>query len=290
MTLVPAVPNRSAIPKLKPDGHYFSPIVDPAQLRQREERLWAPRTERPGVDFNPLAHRDFLSFIAPPLMAAYDYPVKRPADWRPPAFFEHNDAFMSADARALFVMLRRLMPRRMIEVGSGFSTFLTADVNRRFLGDAMHFTVVEPFRDDLDFERIPGVHAVRRREVQDVPVEVFTALEANDVLFIDGSHVAKTGSDVVHLALEIMPRLRPGVVVHFHDVFLPNEYPRTWVLERGMHWNEQYLVQALLQGSSSYEVLYGSAIAHALYPDAHRAFTGSVGTGGSLWLRRRGVA
>jgi predicted O-methyltransferase YrrM len=242
------------------------------------------------VDLHPLAHRDFLTFIAPPLMSDWDYPMTRPEGWQPPAFYEQNDAFMSADARALFVMLRRLAPRRMIEVGSGFSTFLTADVNRRFLGGAMHFTVVEPYREDLAFECIAGVHAVRRTEVQDVPLEVFAALEANDVLFIDGSHVAKTGSDVVHLALEILPRLQPGVVVHFHDVFLPNEYPRSWVLERGMHWNEQYVVQALLQGSAAFEVLYGSAIAHALYPEAHRAFTGGTGTGGSLWLRRRGVA
>jgi hypothetical protein len=124
--------------------------------------------------------------------------------------------------------------------------------------------------------------------VQDVALEVFDELQAGDVLFIDSSHVAKTGSDVNRLYFDVLPRLATGVRVHIHDIFLPHDYPRAWVLDENRSWNEQYLVRALLMDSRRLRVRFGSAYAWTTFPDKvaralgvprERAFGG-----GSLWL------
>ena len=135
----------------------------------------------------------------------------------------------------------------MIEVGSGYSTLLMADVNTRFLGGSANIRCIEPY--PLPFlDPLPqGVAELIVSPVQDVPLKTFDRLEAGDVLFIDSSHVSKTGSDVNHLVFEVVPRLARGVHVHFHDVFLPFDYPRDWVLKLGLYWNEQYPLRALLR-------------------------------------------
>jgi hypothetical protein len=107
------------------------------------------------------------------------------------------------------------------------------------------------------------------------------------VLFIDSSHVSKTGSDVNFLYLEVLPRLAPGVWIHLHDIFLPNDYPREWVLEEERSWNEQYLVQALLMYSRAFAVRFGSACAFHLFPELVESVFGSRLGGGSLWIEKR---
>jgi hypothetical protein len=135
---------------------------------------------------------------------------------------------------------------------------------------------------------VPGLAKLLPFRVQDVPLRLFESLRENDVLFIDSSHVSKTGSDVNFLCLEVLPRLAPGVLVHFHDIFLPGEYPKDWVLERGYSWNEQYLVHALLIDSIGFEVVFASCFAAQRYPHQIRAIFGKPCSGGSLWLRRVG--
>ena len=132
--------------------------------------------------------------------------------------------------------------------------------------------------------------------MQDLPLEIFAPLEAGDVLFVDSSHVLAIGSDVQHLVLRVLPRLSPGVVVHFHDIFLPAEYPREWVLERFRFWNEQYALHAFLAFNDAYRVLWAGHFLHLTQPDAlRRAFSGyrsaAVVRGrpslpGSFWIRR----
>jgi len=114
-------------------------------------------------------------------------------------------------------------------------------------------------------------------------------LQSGDILFIDSSHVAKVGSDVNYLFFEVIPRLKPGVMVHFHDVFLPDEYPKVWVIDEGRNWNEQYLLRAFLQFNTSWEVMWS---AHFM-GTRHRAAVQmtfprypALGGGGSFWIRR----
>ena len=124
-----------------------------------------------------------------------------------------------------------------------------------------------------------------------MPLERFCALEANDIVFIDSSHVVKIGSDVVYEFLELLPRLKAGVMVHFHDIFLPAEYPKSWVLEDRRFWNEQYLLQAFLAFNSAFEVMMAGSFLHLSHSEKLKAAFASYDPAnvwpGSFWMRRK---
>jgi hypothetical protein len=269
------------------NGHFYSPIVDVDAVLGDAQRLWAPPTPPIGIDLKPSGHEHLLRTVFPALIEGYDYDSVRRDDDATERFYDFNGQFERQDPRVLFCMLKMLRPRRVVEVGSGFSTLLMIDVNRRFLGRQCAITCVEPYPRPFlrQMAEVAEIGLLDAR-AQDVPMETFTNLGAGDVLFIDSSHVSKTGSDVNLLILDVLPRLAPGVHVHFHDIFIPAEYPRHWI-ERGFSWNEQYLLQAFLSFNNSFEIVYGSAIARELHPDALAGFlAGNPPHGGSLWIRR----
>ena len=188
-------------------------------------------------------------------------------------------------------MLLHLRPRRMIEVGSGFSSLVTARVNRERLGGEIEFTCIEPYPREFLLDGIPGISNLRVEKIQDTPLEVFATLRDGDILFIDTSHTVKTGGDVPWLFEEVVPRLAPDVAVHIHDVFLPGDYPEPWVME-GWGWNEVYLVHAFLTFNAAFDVLVGAQYMLQNHPEALvQAFPGMQDQlargGGALWLRRK---
>jgi hypothetical protein len=139
-------------------------------------------------------------------------------------------------------------------------------------------------------EGVEGITELMVQKVQDVSLSVFESLAAGDVLFIDSSHVSKTGSDVNYLYFEVLPRLKPGVKIHIHDIFLPNEYLKDWVVTDKRSWNEQYLLRALLMYSTAFRVVFGNAFAFATMPelvrDALSLPEGQAFGGGSIWIER----
>jgi predicted O-methyltransferase YrrM len=200
-----------------------------------------------------------------------------------------NRFYTHGDAELLHAVLRWSRPARMLEIGAGFSTQVSTGALARNAaeGHPCEHVVVDP---EPRVEPPAGTHLERLR-AQDVPATRFDALQAGDVLFVDTTHTVKRGSDVVHLVLEVLPRLAPGVLVHLHDVFLPYDYPREWY-ERGTFPSEQWLVQALLSGSAAFEVL---AAAHALTRERDlQALIPSLAQRGvgpaALWLRRSAPA
>lgn len=191
-----------------------------------------------------------------------------------------NPYFTGADAAGLYTVIREYKPSRVIEIGSGFSTRVT----QAALEDNGHgeLVTVEPYQT----ERM-AQEPTYRVPAQQLPFELFSSLAANDVLFIDSSHVATLGSDVTHLILRVLPQLHPGVLVHFHDIFLPDEYPRHWTLELRRFWNEQYLVGAFLLFNREFEVIWASNYLRTRYPDKVNWPTGgSPSPAASLWIRR----
>lgn len=266
-------------------GHFHSPLCHPGELAARRATLWQGAGDMPGVDLDIGGQRRLLRDIFPPLLTEFAYPV---ASTDPHAYIIDNPQFQQADARSLFALLRHWRPRRVIEVGSGYSTLLMADVNRRLLGGTMDITAIEPYPRDF-LRDLPGLAALRIEGVQDTPDAVFDTLADGDVLFIDSSHVLKTGSDLTHLLTRVLPRLRSGVRVHLHDVFLPDEYPPHWVLDLNRSWNEQYALHAILANGSRYRVLYGTQFALTrLAADAAAAFGDLAGrshAGGSFWIQ-----
>lgn len=281
---------RAPIKGAHDNGHFYSPVVDPSELQAFQERLWPKDPEILGIDFDDASHERILRESFPEYIGAYDYPelLEESPDLR--QFFTRNSQFSWLDARALFVLLRAWRPRRMIEVGSGFSTLLSADVNRRFLGGSMLLTCIEPYPRAFLRSGIPGVARVLESKVQDVPLAEFAALEAGDILFIDSSHVAKTGSDVNFLYFEVLPRLASGVRIHIHDIHLPHEYLREWVLVENRSWNEQYVLRALLMYSTGFRVVFGCSYAFWRFPQRvieALALPGGHGFGGgSFWIER----
>src|SRR5215831_15953132 len=196
---------------LFPAGHFYSPIVDTSELRARQSSLWPGAHTILGIDFNDAYHGKVLGEYFPQYYGEFAYPLRSDGDNL--TFYVENDQFSWLDCRALFVLLRAWQPKRFIEVGSGFSTLLVADVNRRFLGGTMDITCIEPYPRGFLRSKELGIARLLVSKVQDVDPWAFAALGAGDVLFIDSSHVSKTGSDVNHLCFEVLPRLAPGGVI-----------------------------------------------------------------------------
>jgi predicted O-methyltransferase YrrM len=271
---------------LFPLGHFYSPMYEAGELAERRARIW-PGTQRPmlDVDWREQAQLYLCNAFAerPPLA------LRESQSDDPREYWSGNDQYPPLDAQVLAAMLRHLRPTRMIEIGSGFSSLVTARVNREERAGAMRFLCIEPYPRDFLTKGVDGISELRDELVQDVPLTVFEQLGHNDVLFIDTSHTVKTGGDVTWIFHEIVPRLRIGVVVHVHDVFLPEEYPESWVME-GRGWNESYLVRSFLSYNSSFAISWGTRYMVLNHLDAvRRAFrlgaTDSL-AGASLWFQR----
>jgi predicted O-methyltransferase YrrM len=272
-----------------PAGHFYSPIVSLNELDRDRDRVFGqPPRELPGLDLREDAQMALLEGFLPSYRTL-SFPKQRTAGSR---YFLANPAYAWTDGVFLHCMLRHLRPRRVVEVGSGYSSCAILDTNEQFLDGSMACTFVEPFPEETlytllgqeDRERLD----IREQRLQDVEPGLFTSLAENDVLFIDSSHVVKAGSDVQFLFEEILPRLRHGVYVHFHDIFYPFEYPAEWV-DEGRNWTEDYVLRAFLTFNDAYEmVLFGSFI-----DQFHGDWLGrnmplcTNHKSGNLWIRRR---
>jgi hypothetical protein len=206
-----------------------------------------------------------------------------------------NPAYSWGDGSVLHAMLRLHRPRRLIEIGSGWSSACALDTIERCLDGACEATFIEPYPALLrELIGEPLGEAAARVTIVEAPVqacppEIFDALAAGDLLFIDSTHVMKTGSDVCFELFEVLPRLAAGVLVHIHDMFWPFEYPRAWAVDENRSWNELYAVRAFLMHTAAWEVLFFNdmmaklerPLAEATYPRFLR------NPGGGLWLRRR---
>jgi predicted O-methyltransferase YrrM len=239
-------------------------------------RIWSADVEDPpGLDVQGAAQLALLSELR-----AHRLPVSSGPG---PRYDPGNDQFPPQDAALLYAMVRHLRPKRMVEVGCGWSTTVAAQaIEDGRIGT--HLTCIDPHPRPWLAE-MRAIAELRQERVEETPLDVFAALGRDDILFIDSSHVVKTGSDVVHQLLEVVPRLSDGVVVHVHDVFIPEDYPKGWVAA-GFGWNEQYLVQAYLVGNTRAEVLAMSRWLALRHPDAVCDAFGPVGLdGSSLWFR-----
>ncbi|WP_170760433.1 class I SAM-dependent methyltransferase [Ruegeria lacuscaerulensis] len=173
-----------------------------------------------------------------------------------------NGYYDSPDADALYLMIRRYKPRRVIEVGCGNSTRVT---RQAIIDGGLETTItaVDPY-PRADIAHV--VDQFEQKRLEEVDPALFEKLEAGDVLFIDSSHVVRMSNDVAHLFCRIIPALKPGVVIHVHDVFLPYEYPKRFFYDCP-GWGEQYMLHALLQ-SGAYSMLWPGYYLQQDRPDA----------------------
>lgn len=271
-------------PTAYPPGHYYSPEVSPDEVGRQ---VFSVPEAVDGVDLRADAQLDLVARLAEHYADQPFAPDRTPGN----RYFFENTYFSYGDAVVLHCVLRHLRPARLVEVGSGFSSAVVLDTNDRFLDRAMDVTLIEPHPERL--RAVVGDLGasgarVLATPVQDVEAAVFEALGPGDVLFVDSSHVVKAGSDVQLLLLHVLPRLGPGVVVHFHDVFYPFEYPREWI-DRGVSWNEAYVLRAFLAFNAEFEILLFNSYlaAHHRQAVARALPLWDRDPGSSLWLRRR---
>jgi predicted O-methyltransferase YrrM len=271
-----------------PPGHYFSPVVDPSEAGgYHKKRLNDGLPDLRGIEINSDDMRAFwernLSFIQ-------SCPFGTGVDERTSRYYFGNRVYDYGDATILRAMIHDRKPRRIIEIGSGFSTACTLDVVEE-LGLQASLTCIEPNAGRV--KRLLRPADIRRvqiieKPVQEIPLDVFRVLERNDILFIDSTHVLKTGSDVHYELFYILPSLNPGVVVHFHDIHFPFEYPWEWVHERNRSWNEVYAVRAFLTYNDRFRIVFFNSyfgIFHrCLIQKTYPPFLKNKG--GALWLTR----
>lgn len=200
-----------------------------------------------------------------------------------------NDNFRYGEALILYSMLRHLRPKRLVEIGSGYSSAVSLDTNDLFLDGSVKCLFIDPFPqlllDLIESHPVKGHLKIVADEVQNTDDTYFSELEENDVVFIDSTHVSKIGSDVNYLIFSILPLLRKGVYIHFHDVYYPFEYPSDWIYQ-GRAWNEAYLLRAFLQCNASYRIaIFNSYLAHHhLEVLLSQMPLCQYGVGSSLWL------
>ncbi|MFQ5647371.1 MAG: class I SAM-dependent methyltransferase, partial [bacterium] len=270
--------------------HYYQPVF---RVSDVPEDVWTRENPLRGVDMNIDAQLSVLK--------EFDY--NQEIESLPPryskeveeklGFYFNNETFGSGDAEIFHNILRRFQPKKLIEIGAGFSTRLARQAleRNRDEGALCEHICIEPFEQPW-LEKL-GPRIIRAR-VESLPLSTFENLEKNDILFIDSSHIVRTGGDVLFEYLELLPTLKSGVLVHVHDIFLPFEYKREWVVERKFFWTEQYLLQAFLAFNADFEVFLSlNYLANRHRNELEKACPVFSRLGerspapGSFWIRRK---
>lgn len=264
--------------------HFYSPIPN---TRELPDSLWKTESDLPGINMNEAGQLHLLRDIFPQYHDEYRTFAHQKTEIPYEYYFE-NGSFIASDPLVLYCMVRHFKPKRVLEIGGGFSTLVTARAAQ--LNENTEVTCIEPYPNETLRAGFPGLTRLIEQKVQGVDPALFTQLEAGDILFVDTSHVVKCGSEVNTLFLEIFPRLNNGVIVHIHDIFFPLDYPRSWLHEHRIFWNEQYLLQAFLIHNAAFEVLFcNSFMALKYFHDLKTAFPEAPAWGGgSFWMRKRG--
>lgn len=268
--------------------HFYEPQFHPGDLDAR----FALERDLPGIDLRTASQLDFLSQFSFQAELEKFSGSCRPVLDGGQTFSLDNVAFGPGDIDCYYSIIRLKKPRTLIEIGSGCSTIVAlAAIEENMREDPAYrceFISVEPY----PWFHHPAVTSVTSK-VEEVGVELFQRLGKNDILFIDSSHMIRPGGDVIFEYLNILPKVSAGVYIHIHDIFTPFNYPELWVKSMHFFWNEQYMVEALLSESGTYEIVAALHYLSRNYPEQARAALPLLNldhskSGQSLWLLKQG--
>jgi hypothetical protein len=269
-----------------PHGHFYSPIISENDMAFFEKHLDEDvvKDSIPGIDLNL---EEQLSLMQSFSEYYDDIPFTATKNSKNRYYFENN-SYSYTDAIILYAFIRHFKPKRIIEIGSGFTSALMLDIKDHFLKN-LELTFIEPypaFLFSLLSEKDKADTKVFSTKVQNIAMDEFQLLSANDILFIDSSHVSKTGSDVNFEIFKILPMLKPGVIIHFHDIYYPFEYPKELVY-KGFNWNEDYLLKAFLSYNDHFKIQHFSQYIHIHHPSAFKDMPLAYkNSGGNLWIKK----
>jgi hypothetical protein len=268
---------------------YYDPIPDRKELDKRDS-LWENESEMPGVNLNESKQVEFVQKVFPAYREEYKFPLKKTQN--PTEYYLENGNFGTIDAEVTHCMIRHLLPEKIIEIGSGNSTRLMARaclLNKERSGKETKLFTVDPYPDDIVAGGFPGLIKFTKEKAENLPLDFFLQLNPGDILFIDSSHVVQTGGEVNYLFLEVLPRLKPGVIIHVHDIYFPREYPKVWMFKYQRFCTEQYLLQAFLAYNHAFEVLFSNSFMHLHHKQELKdSFPSYDGTDwpSSFWMKK----
>lgn len=229
-------------------NHYYEPQFDHRYGKPdfSQDRIL------PGLEWNVQGQLEFLeSFIFADELA--QIPDEKQDSLQ---FYFGNTSFESGDAEYWYQLIRTIKPKRIFEVGSGYSTLMAIQaINKNQEQDASYqceHVCIEPF--EVPWLEDAGIKVIRKK-VESMDISFFSQLQENDILFIDSSHIIRPQGDVLFEYLELLPSLNKGVVVHVHDIFSPKNYLSQWLQEIVWFWNEQYLLEAFLSHNNEWKIL-----------------------------------
>lgn len=266
--------------KAKPFNHYESPYSDITKIHENEHILFDREKEVLDIDFNLERQMELIE-----KMKQFHLPDWNEIPFGGYRYFYKNHWFGKGSADALYYMIRIVQPKKIIEVGSGYSTAVMLDTNEFYFDNKLKIISIEPRTERLRaiLKSTDNIQ-IYEKNFQEMPMSVFEKLEENDILFIDSSHVSKMDSDVNFLFFEILPRLKSGVYIHFHDVFYPFIYPKEWIHE-GRAYNEMYILRAFLMNNAQYKIqLFGHMLEYQCMDKIPKHLKGCGS--GSLWIKK----
>lgn len=229
--------------------HYYQPLINP-----KKHLRYSLRNNRnlPGIDFNDQEQLELLKEFHYN-EEVQSFTIKKETN---NAFFLNNNMYSSGDAEYLYNIIRKFKPKRLIEIGSGYSTMVASSAIRQNKLDDESYSCRHICYEPYEREWIAQLNVEYiKQKIELVDLDVFRILEANDILFIDSSHIVRPQGDVLYEYLEILPILQSGVLVHLHDIFTPKDYPDRWIYEEHVLWNEQYLLEAFMSFNSDFRII-----------------------------------
>lgn len=271
-----------------PPGHFYSTIISVENIKKRQDEIWS-KENVDGIKGVNLNANEQVSLVKQFEQYYSEIPFTEYKNSNSRYYFE-NGFYSYTDAIFLYSMIRHFKPKQIIEIGSGFSSSVMLDTNECFFNKSINLTFIEPYADRLKSllrEDDYNTTVIIEKDVQDIKIEAFEKLNHNDILFVDSTHVVKTGSDVNYILFEILPKLKSGVLIHFHDIFYPFEYPKDWVF-KGRNWNEDYFLRAFLMYNPEFEIKLFSHYLHRhnkfVFDNMPLCFKNA---GGNLWLIKK---
>ena len=262
-----------------PFNHYESPYPDIRKIHKKEAEIFDSQKEILDINFN-IQHqfelvKKMMNIANPP------WKMQKSLEYR---YYYDNSWFGKGSADVLYYLLRILKPNRIIEVGSGFSTAAMLDINETIFQNRIEINSIEPYATRLkSLLKKDDNLKIQECFLEDIPVDFFEQLQENDILFIDSSHISRINSDVNYIMFEILPRLKKGVYIHFHDMFYPFEYPKCWIYE-GRAYNEMYLLRAFLMNNNKFSIQFFGDMLMKNYSDELNSKLQDIA--GSIWIKK----
>lgn len=270
-----------------PIGHYYSPVPDREEAKAAIDRAYSEASIPGGIEIDP----DAMKALWADLVVHMQHTAIAETATADQRYYFENPYYSYGDGLVLHALLRQMKTERYLEIGSGFSSALALDT-RHYHGYPREVTCIEPYPDRLRAllrEDDDDQTEILVQKVQNTNLAIYDKLNKNDILFVDSSHVMKTGSDLNFIMHDILPRLNAGVIVHFHDIFWPFEYPEIWAVDQLRGWNEIYAVRNFLMYNGAFQIVFFNDYFAKIYPQMASETCPKFmrNPGGGLWLRKQ---